>query len=337
MIQIPKRKKGRQSESALESYQEAVAKFCKELVEINRTLDIKVSSRGWCYILESHGLTKGEFGYAQRLINDCRKSGLLPVDFTAADETRATEGLPEYVDITEPDEEAADIVDQVWNLVYQYNPVDFWARQEVYVEMLVEKIDLKSIFAKVCRKFHVPIGNAKGWADINSRAAMMRRFAAHEAKGRECVLLMCNDHDPGGLSISNTIKSNLYDLASAVGWNPDNLIVDRFGLNADFIERHGLSWVDNLETSSGKHLDDPRHKDHFKPYVQTYISRYGARKCEANSLVVNIEAGREMCRQAITKYVTQEAVNEHQGLIAEAQEAVREALPAALKAAADEL
>jgi len=43
----------------------------------------------------------------------------------------------------------------------------------------------------------------------------------------------------------------------------------RFGLNKDFIERNRLTWIDNLETSSGKRLDDNKHNDHNKPYVQT--------------------------------------------------------------------
>ena len=49
----------------------------------------------------------------------------------------------------------------------------------------------------------------------------------------------------------------------------------RFGLNADFIDRHGLTWIDNLETSSGQQLDDPDHDDHDKEYVQDYIARFG--------------------------------------------------------------
>jgi hypothetical protein len=35
---------------------------------------------------------------------------------------------------------------------------------------------------------------------------------------------------------------------------------------------HGLTWIDNLETSNGKYpLDDPRHRDYDKPYVYSPI------------------------------------------------------------------
>jgi hypothetical protein len=160
---------------------------------------------------------------------------------------------------------------------------------------------------------------------MNSRAAMMKRFAAHEAAGRQCVLLYCGDHDPGGLHISDKIRSNLADLSRAVGWWPEHLIIDRFGLNYDFIEAHGLTWIDNLETSSGERLDDPRHPDHGKSYVQEYIARYGVRKVEANALVVVPNAARELCRKAITKYVNPQAVKDYQAWLAEQREQARAA------------
>ena len=59
--------------------------------------------------------------------------------------------------------------------------------------------------------------------------------------GRQCVLLYCGDHDPGGLQISGLIRSNLADLSGAVGWSPERLTIDRFGLNHDFIEEQGLT------------------------------------------------------------------------------------------------
>jgi hypothetical protein len=58
---------------------------------------------------------------------------------------------------------------------------------------------------------------------------MMKRFAKHEAAGRQMVLLYCGDHDPGGLNISGSLRSNLEDMAGAAGWHPTNLIIDRFG------------------------------------------------------------------------------------------------------------
>ncbi|MGA8696440.1 MAG: hypothetical protein WB689_21870, partial [Xanthobacteraceae bacterium] len=105
----------------------------------------------------------------------------------------------------------------------------------------------------------------------------------------------------------------------AVGWSPDNLRIDRFGLNADFIRKNRLTWIDNLKTGSGGDLTDPEHNDHDKDYVRDYIREFGARKVEANALVVKPEAGRKLCRDAILKYVPADAVEEFETKLASQQ------------------
>ena len=42
-------------------------------------------------------------------------------------------------------------------------------------------------------------------------------------------------------------------------------------------------------------------------YVQDYLAGVGERKCEANALVVAPTQGRLLCRQAIERYVGQDA------------------------------
>jgi hypothetical protein len=204
-----------------------------------------------------------------------------------------------------------------------YDPISFWEEQEYYVEMAVEKIDLQSLFSEVCEEFHVPLTNVSGWMGVNSRAAILQRFAKWEGKGKKCVLLFCGDHDPGGLQITDFLHSNLKDLERAAGFSPDNLIIKRFGLNADFIKTHGLTWIDNLETSSGGDLGDHRHNDHNKPYVRDYIKRFGARKVEANALVVQPVAGRELCRNAILQYVSTVGIERWQRRVARARNQMR--------------
>lgn len=324
-ITLPKRKRGRQSAAADEKYEQEVEAFCEAINQIRSTLDFAVSSRGWCYVLEEHGLTKGYFNTAQGLINELRKSGDLSLDICAVDESRNAINL-EYIDDDNPEAEAEYIVDRMEEGYRNYHPISFWDDQDYYVEILVEKIDLKSLFDRVCKPFRIPLANAKGWSDINGRAVMMKRFKKWEERGKQCVLLYCGDHDPGGLNISDFLKSNLDDVGGAVGWQPGDLIIDRFGLNHDFIEEQGLTWIDNLETSSGGDLASPKHKDHFKPYVQSYLKKFGARKVEANALVVRPEAGRELCRQAILKYVPEDAPEQYEDQLEPHQEAVQEAV-----------
>ena len=310
-MQLPTRGRGRQTAQAAEQYQRDLQAFCEAIIEIRDRLDFEVSARGWCYILEEHGLPKGYFSRAQALIAECRKSGLLPLDIVAEDSARGFNNL-ELLDSPDVDIHAARLVQYIQDEPDCYTPISFWYDQPFYVEMLVEKVDLKSLFGPICASYNIPIANARGWSDLNSRAAMMRRFAMWQERGNVPVLLYCGDHDPAGLSISTFMRSNIEELGDAVGWESSDLIIDRFGLNADFIELNNLTWIDGLETGSGRRLDHPSHPDHNKPYVQDYLQRFGPRKVEANALVVRPDEARNLCREAIAKYVAADTRQDHQ-------------------------
>jgi hypothetical protein len=322
---LPRRARGRPSPAAEATYQERRQAFCARILEIQSTMDFAIGVRGWCYVLEGHGyITKGDFSDCEKFVTDCRKTGDLPLDICAEDDSRATVGLQDDPHESDPRDHAQGWIDYLRESVADhYRPFNFWDDQKVYVEVAVEKLDLRNLFETVCVEFYVPIKNLKGRSDINARAEMMRRFAEHEAAGHQCVLLLANDHDPGGLLISDTMRKNLADLSAAVGWSPDNLIIERFGLNADFIEANRLVWIDNLETSSGARLDDPRHPNHDKRYVRDYIAEFGVRKCEANALVVAPEMGRQLCRGAILRYVDADAPRRYQRRLERARRELR--------------
>lgn len=286
--------------------------FARALIEINRQTGFKVSSRGWCYQLENLNiLEKGDFDRVQSLINDMRKKGYLPIDFTALDDARKWANV-EYPTKESAVEYLADFLKAAKN-AYKYYTPDWWEGETYYIQMLVEKIDLKTLFEPVCRQYHIPISTAKGWSDINQRAQMAERFKAGEDKdGRTAVrlkpiLLYCGDFDPFGVKIGKTLEKNMWDISGGTGWMPFHLKVDRFGLNLDFIEENNLSWIENLKTSAKppkiNDLADPRHPQHFLPEVQEWLRTIGPRKVEANALVVAPEAGRELCRQAIERWV----------------------------------
>ena len=300
---LPRLPPHRPSAATKAAYQNKVAAFCAVILERQSRLDFAVGSRGWAYILEGERyIDKDEIDAAQDLVNACRKSGDLPLDICAEDNKRVAENV-EKID-PDPEEMAADISDYVQTAEHHYTPFSFWDDLDTYVQVGVEKSNVKNLFARTCSGLYVPIANLGGWADLNVRAGFMRRFAEKEAEGKQCVLLVFTDLDPGGLNINNFLRSNLEELAHAVRWSPDNLIIERFGLDYDFIEREQLTWIDNLATSKGEYpLDDRRHPDHCKDYVQSYLHKFGARKVEADALLKVPELGRELCRQAILKYV----------------------------------
>jgi hypothetical protein len=300
---LPKLPPHRPSAAVKAAYREKVVAFCAKILEVRSGLDFDVGSRGWAYILEGDRLIdKNEIDAAQDLVNACRKSGDLPLDICSEDDKRAAENV-EDLD-SDPQERAAELFAYIRTAEKHYSPFSFWDDLDVYIQIGVEKSNIKNLFAKTCAEFHVAIANLGGWADLNVRAGFMRRFKEKEVEGKQCILLPFTDLDPGGLQIDKFLRSNLEDLARAVGWSPDNLIIDRFGLNYDFIDREKLTWIENLATSNGEYpLDDKRHPDHYKQYVQDYLPKYGARKVEADALLKVPKFGRELCRKAILKYV----------------------------------
>jgi len=322
-LRLPTRPRGRLSGRALEDYLFDLECFCDWIKAKAASMDFKVGARGWCYILENEGaISKGDFDKAQRLITDCRKNGMLPLDICIEDDDRAA-AFVEQLDEADTESYAQGWIDAVLAAHENWNPLSYWDSQGYYVEMATEKQDLKSLFSEVCERYHVPVTNFKGWADLHSRAAMAERFAEKEAEGKRCVLLVCGDHDPGGLLITDTLLKNFEDLSKATGWTPEGLEIVRFGLNFDFIKKNKLSWIDNLETSSGARLDDPKHPDHDKDYVQDYLKRYGVRKVEGNALVVRPTEGRQLAEDAILDYVSQPAIQLYEDELAQRREELR--------------
>jgi hypothetical protein len=124
----------------------------------------------------------------------------------------------------------------------------------------------------------------------------------------------------------------LKELKAATGYDPKDLIIDRFGLNYDFIEANNLTWIDNLISSSGKDMSKSYYCYNCKiqyeegtlrcrsrncgkklyvqpPFVRDYVAKYGVRKCEANALVVAPEQGRQLAEDAIVKYLRLDAIS----------------------------
>jgi hypothetical protein len=286
--------------------------FAEKILGISDTIGFKVSSRGWCYILEGYRLiNKDQFDKVDWLINNCRRYGYLPIDFVAEESSRQFHGV-EAADEGNVVKSFGNYLNGAMSAAEYFTP-DWWDGEEYYIQMVVEKIDLVTLFQPVCEEYHIPIANAKGWSSMLQRAEYARRFREAEDKGLECVLLYCGDHDPDGLRISQFIKNNLIDLKDVKwedgtdGYDPSGLIIKRFGLNYDFIISNGLTWIDNLITGSGRNLASPSHKNHKMPYVQKYLKEIGPRKCEANAIVTQPDAAKDLVREAIEEFLGPDA------------------------------
>lgn len=279
--------------------------------QLSQDTGYKFGPRGWAYYAEGLGLiTKGEFSRFEKLLCDMRKDGELDPDVIEPDASRVATTVYDYeADHDTPEDRAqyavSQIGDELNGWARGYYQQGYWDALDYYVEMIVEKKDLVQIFSSTANHYNVRITNGKGDTDIHSRLAMLKRFRDHTYEGRRCVLLAVGDHDPKGLYIVDGLRRTLISCANIKGldWDEPEFDVVPVGLTEAQIDHLGLMRINNLETGGGRDLSDPRHPDHFKPYVQDYLARFGVWKCEANALVGHPARARTLLEDAINQLI----------------------------------
>ncbi len=311
---------GRYSTEKKIQFESNKKKLIKLLLELDEQISFKVSARGWCYLLENKNyIDKGEFDQTTKIINDCRDEGLLPVDFTASDESRDFDLLePLILNTTKPEEYLIDYLKQIKYLNQLKEDVSFWDKQEYYLMMLVEKIDIKTLFTPICRKYHISIGNGKGWSSKNQRLKIVQQCYHAEELGLKPVILYYGDFDIGGFKISDTLRKNIYDIEETSKIYIKNLETNRIGLNLDYIEKYNLTWIDNLISASGNK------PDLNNLYVKKYIELNGYRKCEANAILPNPQPAINECEQVILEYLGNNCLKKHNERLRKTQKETRE-------------
>ncbi len=319
-IRLPiKLMKGGQKKGAKEEFIDSLRVFAEAMKKIQGGLDFHMGSRGWCYAMEPFGLKKSDFDFGQGCINDCRRYGFLKPCFILDDESHIVEQQPDESELLEDYvnmqyeiwQEAGDGFRESWQ---RYDGVSFWEGQDYYIQLLVEKVDLKSLFRKICNKHRIPIANLHGSGSIEQKAAMAHNFQYHENEGRRPILFACGDFDPPGQEIREVLKDWFVKYINFTGWDPKNLIVDPIGLTYSFIQENKLTWIDNLKSGSKRDLDDPKGKvwieNRFN--IREYVAKYGVRKCEANAIVIVPEIGRKMLQDAIDKWLGKDAYKDYE-------------------------
>lgn len=279
-------------------YEWRLSIFAGEILRLNEEnkRNLKYSPRGWTYILEGLGkVHKGEFKKVGTALTDCRKIGLLPMDFFAEDqdETRRFSALHDALD---PRSLMLGVRDQIRNAFEGLAPhtTDYWDSEKYFVMMCVEKGDIRNLYEPICSDYHVPIVSSKGWSPLTLLRDIVSLSVRAESRGLTPVLLLFYDHDPAGLKITKLFKGKLREIRRATGWDPKDLIIERIGLNKVEIDEYNLSWIENLKSAKGR---ESRDKD--------YISQFGKRKCESNALFKNeetLKAAECICRTAIERY-----------------------------------
>jgi hypothetical protein len=168
----------------------------------------------------------------------------------------------------------------------KYIRFDRWKRQEVYIEVWVEKEALGNVIERACNPYLVPYMACKGYLSSSEAWRGGRRFMKKLNEGKECVLIHLGDHDPSGIDMTRDNQERL-DVFTEV---PDGVEVQRIALNMDqvelyqpppnpskmkdpraeqYIEQHGMtSWeLDALEPRVIEQLI----QDHITPHIDAKI------------------------------------------------------------------
>lgn len=322
MIYFPERngKKGRYTNEEKRESEINKQRLVTVLLKLDKKIDYKLSARGWCYITEQLGyIHKGQFDTIVKIMKECREDGTLPLDFTARDISRSFDFVEPFIKRTKtPKKFLLNYLKRFKEIAKWKDDYAFWENQPYYFMMVVEKIDLKTIFSPICKKYHIPIANAKGWSSKNLRFFLTKKFKFAEQLDKIPILLYYGDFDPYGVKISDLLSKHISQIMDITGLLLDKAEIIRVGLNYDFIQRHNLTWIDNLISGSGK-LPNYNNAE-----VQAWINKYGERKVEANAVIIAPQPAINELENIILDYLGKDCLYKYEEKLAKEHYKVEE-------------
>jgi len=136
--------------------------------------------------------------------------------------------------------------------------LDFWRRQENYVEVWVEKEALINVIRRACGSLLCPYMPTKGYLSASEAWRAGRRFRDARRQGKNVVMIHLGDHDPEGIDMTrdNTERLEKYSEGS--------VDVRRISLNMDQVELYDPPPNFAKESSSR---------------YETYVNQFGIEEC----------------------------------------------------------
>ncbi len=196
--------------------------------------------------------TEKQYKRLGRLITHAREAG--EMDWNAIHD--AGRGINAFGFTEEPDS----ILD---SLEYSIN-FDQWARQDVYIEVWVEKQALEGVIKKPCNRYDVRYMACKGYLSASEAWRAGQRFQKARDAGKTPILIHLADHDPSGLNMTEDNRSRVRLFAEDQG-----VEVRRIALNMDQVDEH------NPPPNPAKESDSR---------AKAYIAEYGSSSWELDAL-----------------------------------------------------
>lgn len=111
--------------------------------------------------------------------------------------------------------------------------LDYWRRQDAYIEVWVEKDALTSVIERPCGAWRVPYMPCKGYLSSSEAWRAGRRYRRMNQAGRRCVLIHLGDHDPSGIDMTRDNSHRLTMFAETY-----DVEVRRIALNMDQVRQY---------------------------------------------------------------------------------------------------
>ena len=174
-------------------------------------------------------------------------------------------------------------IDQIlFELPYAYG-ADFWADQDRYIEVWVEKDALSSVIEKAVRSHRVPYMACKGYLSASEAYRAGKRMEEARGRGKEPLVIHLGDHDPSGLDMTRDNGSRLRLLSYG------DVEVQRIALNRDQIDQYA-------PPPNPTKITDSRAAD--------YIAEHGRTSWELDALEPSVIV--EMVKAAIEPHIDPE-------------------------------
>jgi Uncharacterized conserved protein len=164
---------------------------------------------------------KTDYQILSRVINNARWEHIL--NFDCIEDRIRTKIFPSFFD---------DVEDLIRVAVESYN-IDIWKDQPNYIELLVEKDTLVSLFENIVYEYKINLSVTKGYNSLTEIYLLYKRLEEKKDLNKDVYILYVGDLDPSGLDMDRDIRARL----KALGLLP---FFERIALNIEDVKKYKL-------------------------------------------------------------------------------------------------
>lgn len=168
----------------------------------------RISVRTAYYQLLSHGyITIGSYGNFDKVLAEGREEGYVPWDIFI-DESKPYD--PAYEGISIDTNVKEYIKDEIESALIAPSTFNEWEKQNMKVEVWIEKEALKPIIRPIIDKYKVAVQTLRGYPSITKAKEGVERIKSYLEKKLEVKILYLGDFDPSGWNITKVLQEKYF-------------------------------------------------------------------------------------------------------------------------------